>query len=324
MIPASLAHVHKCRDAITRVMVVVYFSIGCDNGVASAALPSGLPSLTLSVQRTIAAPVGTRLVGVSFAASGQVLGWSADGKVFVEHNGSFRVDTQLPVGSWDLRDIALNLDQHAIGLVSRDDEIGVVHTSAGARPVRLAFGSFLASARVASHWDLLIADREDRLVYSRFDTAGQAVRRLVIESATSPRWLRPHSLATGRAGTMIATTTRDSLRLTCIDADSVFARTSTHASEFVGASPSAEREAAWAVSATLAVSDVFLVALSDLRSRNRTVVIADSSCRVMRATQLPDLVVPLVASTTSQHILAADFRGGTRFVLFDWRWGARH
>lgn len=79
----------------------------------------------------------------------------------------------------------------------------------------------------------------------------------------------------------------------------------------------------WALGTVLALDDLYLITLVDLRSTHRAIALLDRACQVVRVRQSADHVVPLVASSRSKQLLASNYTGRRQFVLMQWRRGAR-
>lgn len=255
--------------------------------------------------------------GVAFDSHGQLYGWSKSGVVALGPG-----TTDLAIGTGDERAEVVSAFRESSGriFVLRGDDGGLYVEEESRRTLpRSVNGKVRSAIPTADGWWVL-SQHVDSLWISRISTSGRAIvfANMVVPSVKTSRDF--HAAIGGTADRAVLAWMDDSLRIVCPDESGGIAHFAVASDQLQLARDSLSGVSSYTAISVVPVDRRFLITVSHDQSRRRSAVLTDQSCRFIRATALPDLVVPLASDNVRRRLVAADFTRGRVLRVFSWEW----
>lgn len=307
----------RLRTHTLRLSLLLAIGSACTGDTAPAS------QLVLSPIRLLDLPDSIRPSGVSFAADGVPIAWTDDGKILEARANGLVVSRSLALNGWTLRSVKIALNGQTTGLAARGDQTAIVRPGSLVPEVIRSNDRLLAATSTDDGWKVIARDSTRSLFVATISEAGElkAPVRIGAMNVADPSQQWPGIAA--MPGHTLAAHGRDTLTLYCIAEGRAAVVETVSTTNLLSEASIAGQLSGWALGTIVALDDLYMVTLVDLRSPHRAIALVDRACQVVRVRQSADRVVPLVASAGSKQLLASNYSGRRQFVLMQWRRGAR-
>ena len=287
--------------------------VGCTDGLHDQ------PEIVLTQGLSVLLPSNQEFLGASLAAADDgAIVWTASGKVFdVTPSGAVPRDSLL-TGSLSLRAVSENGQGGIVGLLSGHDTLAFV--SRGER-IRVHSGSRVLAASAAPRgWRVLAVDSNDTLRLASLSLHGELLssRTITAISVATADSARPFAMSSSDDFTFIAGAGAK-IYMGCV-AERIVIDSNFAVRDLlpVAVVDSATLKPLWRVASLVALGEVGLLTLADLRSDRRALVTVDRRCRIQRTKVLEQSLVPPSTSMVGSRLLAAHGVGSTELIWYTW------
>lgn len=260
--------------------------------------------------------------GIGVAATEEIFGWARDGRVYFGGRDGWHRRQSVHIEGWTVESVAVDSGSHVSGIATRSGHVGLFTVEAEPLIVATLPGTYRAATFDSGIWSVVLGTLADRVEVARF-TMNSKISQPNIRLARRGSTIGRHVSVAVRKSTTVVAAVSDSARIWCYEGRELAASEALALTRLNQAATTMSGSEQWEVAAVLPLGDRFLVALADLRGTSRLAVLLGSSCSIVRVSRMPDLVLPVASSATSNLLVATDFRSSPTVLTFRWRWGAR-
>lgn len=292
---------------------------------ASACAKDATPAaqVVLSPIRLVELPDSIKPSGASFSAEGAPIAWTDDGKILESRANALVVSKALKLNGWTIKSVKMAQGGQTSALAARGDQTAIIRPGTFVPELIRSTDRLLAATPTRDGWRVIARDSSRSIFVATISDAGelQGPVRVGGMNLADPSQQWPAIATT--PGHTLAAYGRDTLTLYCIGDGGASETKAVSMSELLSQAGVRGQLTGWALGTVVALDDLYLITLVDLRSLQRAIALVNRACDVVRVRQSADRVVPLMANSSSMQLLASNYSGRRQFVLMQWRRGAR-